>query len=161
MNVQKKLKKDENIVQTGKDTFTTNQRFASVAAFPAAVTFALALAYFAPQIGIPAEIGVFIVFVTSVAAVVFLERFVPRDISWRTKIGRDTRVDGTSLAVVMGVVDPALKGAWPLIAAAILSWVGYSGGTSIFPSTWPFLPKLAIAVLVAGFGEYWLHRLAP
>lgn len=76
------------------------------------------------------------------------------------EIGQDTRVDGTSLAVMMGVVNPALKSTWPVLAAAILTWVGYAGGIGIFPSAWPFLAKLVVAVLAAGFGEYWLHRLS-
>lgn len=176
MSVLKKPKKDEYVVQVAKggsytpvdesiatntrDAFTTNQRFASVVAFPAAVTFALGLAYFTPHMGIPPEMGVFIVFLVSIASVIFLERLIPRDLSWRMKVGRDTQVDATSLAVVMGIVDPVLKGAWPLIAAAILAGVGYSGGEGVFPNTWPFLLKVGIAVLVAGFGQYWLHRFA-
>lgn len=142
---------------TGNSTW--GQRFASVGSFPAALIFAVTLTYFAPQIGIPGELGPLIVFLASIAVVLVLERFIPREGSWKEKVGRDTRVDGTSLAVMMGAVDPALKTAWPVIAAVILAWLGYPQGTSIFPNAWPFLPKLVFAVLVAGLGEYWMHRL--
>lgn len=150
----------ESAVAEAGDIMSASRRFAGVAAFPIALTFAVALAYWAPRIGIPSEAGIFAVFLASVALVIFLERLIPRDWAWRQQVGRDTWVDGTSLAVMMGVVDPALKTAWPLIAAAVLAWIGYANGVDIFPNAWPFLPKLALAVLVAGFGEYWLHRLS-
>ncbi|RQP22822.1 sterol desaturase family protein [Albitalea terrae] len=83
-----------------------------------------------------------------------LERIAPFDPRW-VRSGPDTTTDLTSAAVVIGLVDPAVKAAMPVLAA---TWFGASPGADWPAATWPFVAQAALAVLWIEFAKYGSHR---
>lgn len=98
---------------------------------------------------------------TVLAGVVLLlaQRARPFTESWRD-YGRDLRVDLLhavfSTGGVSTLVELALLG-WLVSASSAVS--GVFGG-ALWPAGWPMVAQLALALLIADLGAYWLHRLA-
>jgi sterol desaturase/sphingolipid hydroxylase (fatty acid hydroxylase superfamily) len=91
--------------------------------------------------------------VAVLAVGIALERRVPFDAEWQRARG-DTATDATSAAVLIGVVDPLLKAALPVIAIALL-------GDRAAPwalAGWPLALQVMAALLWIEFSDYWLHR---
>lgn len=97
----------------------------------------------------------------AVAIAVLAERLVPFRPAWRRGSASERRIDLTSLAWVMAVVDPLAKHALlPLVAGLVTPWLAVHGGAGWFPQTWPLPLQLLLAVLVAELGQYAMHRAA-
>lgn len=91
--------------------------------------------------------------------VALLERGLPYRREWRRPHG-DVRTDALHLAIT-GPVTSTLHEATMhgVVAAAGVSLAARAGG-GIWPATWPAVPQLALALLVAELGHYWFHRLS-
>lgn len=83
-----------------------------------------------------------------------MERVAPFDPYWR-RPGPDTPTDVTSAAIVIGLVDPAVKATMPVLAAA---WFAAHPGNDWPLATSPFVAQAAAAVLWIEFAKYWSHR---
>lgn len=89
--------------------------------------------------------------------ILLLERRVPLHRSWQRSHG-DVHVDlahvvsvsTTTAAVQAGVVLAALP-----VAGALRTHLG----TPLWPTAWPWLLQLPLALVVAELPKYWLHRL--
>jgi ornithine lipid hydroxylase len=92
------------------------------------------------------------VLVLSIGAL--LERVAPYDRRWG-HLGQDTATDVTSAAVVIGLVDPAVKASMPVLAAALFA---AHPGNDWPLASWPFVAQVAAAVLWIEFAKYWSHR---
>lgn len=95
---------------------------------------------------------------TASLAALLLGLLVERLLPWRADWNRgrgDLQTDLTSMAVLMGGVDPLLK----LGAAMFIAWLyGALPRESWVLTDWPFLLQVALAGLVMEFGAYWMHR---
>jgi ornithine lipid hydroxylase len=58
------------------------------------------------------------------------------------------------------VVDPLLKALWPVVVVALWRLLGRSEGLGLFDAQHPLALRLPMALLLAGLGEYGLHRLS-
>jgi sterol desaturase/sphingolipid hydroxylase (fatty acid hydroxylase superfamily) len=118
-----------------------------------AVGGSLAAFWLAATLGQPLEAVVIGWSVLVLATGAWLERAVPFDASW-ARAKQDTTTDATSAALLIGVIDPLLKAALPVLAIAMVGSLDW-----IWPaSAWPFAAQVAAAVLWFEFAKYWSHR---
>lgn len=135
-------------------------RAVGVLAFPAALAGAIGLALGLPALGAAPELALMAVLASSLAWVWLAEHLLPYERAQRRAAGRDRVVDGTSMALLMAVADPLLKALWPVLVVALWGLVGQPAGLGLFQADQPLAAKLPAALLVAGLGEYGMHRLS-
>lgn len=98
---------------------------------------------------------------SALGLVLLAERALPFKQSWRQGSPAERRVDITSMAVLMALVDPLVKrGLLPLVATVSISVFGVPEGLGWFPAQWPLPLQLLLAAVIAEFGQYWMHRAA-
>ncbi|MFN4162941.1 MAG: sterol desaturase family protein [Ferrovibrio sp.] len=107
--------------------------------------------------GLPLQFGGFL---AALAAVALAERLSSdKDRGART-YRNDWRLDALSFGILMAAVNPALELGLPLLAAGLLAAADLPAALDWFPDHWPFAAQVALAALLAEFGQYWMHRLA-
>jgi ornithine lipid hydroxylase len=127
-----------------------NRRLYLLAVGGSIAVFGAALAF-----GWPLEAAVVGWSVLVLTAGALLERVAPFDARWRRSQG-DGAVDATSAVVMIGLVDPLVKAALPVVA---LAWVPSAGAPAAWLlSGWPFALQVVAAVLWIEFAKYWSHR---
>jgi sterol desaturase/sphingolipid hydroxylase (fatty acid hydroxylase superfamily) len=91
--------------------------------------------------------------------IALLERVFPHRADWRVRHG-DVRTDALHLALTgplsNAAFDATLRGAAAAAGAALAARTGLD----LWPSSWPLLAQLALAVLIAELGHYAFHRLS-
>ena len=89
------------------------------------------------------------------ASGVALERLAPFDPQWN-RARRDVATDAASASVLLGLVDPLLKAALPVLAVVLLQRTGHRPGW--FLGDAPLAAQVLAAVLWIEFAKYWSHR---
>ena len=123
------------------------------------VTLTLAVAWGLARIargGDPAE-AVLLPLVTSFAFVALAERFVPHHGSWLHSRG-DLHVDA-GLTLISGVVTNGLGLVTLSYGAVMAASLAEGVGFALWPTGWPLLAQLLVALVVAELPKYALHRL--
>lgn len=98
-------------------------------------------------------------FMTAIFVVALLERWLPLHDKSHARDKRDGRINLTSFAVLVAVVDPFLKVFTPFVLSVIIVIFGMPKGFNLIPTDWSFISQLLVAILIAELGEYWMHRL--
>lgn len=119
-----------------------------------AVGGSLAAFWLAQRAGWPLEPVVLGWSVLVLATGAWLERAAPFDARWRQS-HEDTTTDATSAAVLIGLIDPLLKAAVPVLAVLL---VGAASASPWALEAWPFAAQVAAALLWIEFAKYWSHR---
>ena len=91
-------------------------------------------------------------------AVAVLEHVYPLYPSWN-RPRRDLRVDATHtlvITVLVGIVRPFVFAG----GATLAGWLSGRLGSELWPSTWPVLAQLTLALVVGDLPGYAVHRLA-
>ena len=89
--------------------------------------------------------------------VIFLERRIPFHAVWNQSQG-DLSVDirhGLTISIMAAIADPLLTALGVVVAVTLLG--GHTLG--LWPTGWPLLLQLPLALLIGEFGQYWVHRL--
>lgn len=105
-------------------------------------------------LGWPLELIVVACSVMVLASGALLERVMPFEARWRIPHG-DGRTDAVSAVTLIGLVDPAIKAALPVLAVALLPG---SGTLPLFPTGAPFLLQVLLALVWIEFAKYWAHH---
>lgn len=101
------------------------------------------------------------VFAFTVLAAIAAERWLPFVESWSRPPSHERRTDLISWAVLMAAIDPLLKrGVMPLLLSLTVTAANPQGALGLFPSEWHWTAQLALAAVMAEFGQYWMHRAA-
>jgi sterol desaturase/sphingolipid hydroxylase (fatty acid hydroxylase superfamily) len=103
--------------------------------------------------GMPAALHA--ILAASALAVLLAERWLPHLETWQRSHG-DVRVD---LAHVLSVTATAF-GVGALVPALLAPLGAALGSRELWPSGWPRLAQLGLALLVAELFQYWSHRLS-
>lgn len=130
---------------------------ASWLVFPAilggAVAAALALM---PRLGAPTTVAVIVV--ASVLAIIAAERLLPHRAEWGRSHG-DLGTDVTH-ALVSGIATTRLAELVVRLGGAVVAVrLTEMLGASAWPTTWPLVAQLGLALLLAELPQYWFHRL--
>lgn len=126
-------------------------------AFPLVMGFAIAFAIWQIQRGVNPLLAVFFSQGPAFLAVIVLERIVPYRREWNRNHG-DLGVDiGHIITVTLasGLADPLLRLAGVMGAMALFGGEGFG----LWPSQWPLVLQLALALVIGELGQYWMHRL--
>lgn len=142
---------------------------ASLALFPLLVAAMVAFAVLASRADPAARLGLepaanpvllslaaVLLFYPTIAA---LERIFPHRAEW-TRAQGDVRADVLHLLVTgpgtTALFEATLRG----VAVAAAGWLAARHGLALWPSAWPAVAQLFLAVLVAELGHYAFHRLS-
>jgi sterol desaturase/sphingolipid hydroxylase (fatty acid hydroxylase superfamily) len=139
------------------------------ALFPLVVTAMLGYALAAPSLDFASGLGFdarandalrpLSAIVLFYALLALLERFLPHRPEWRRSHG-DVRTDVLHL-LLTGAIAQALVGAAVLGPLSLLSgWVSGATDGALWPTGWPMLAQLALAVVLGELGHYAFHRLS-
>ena len=94
----------------------------------------------------------------AVVVIIVVEHLLPHRADWNRSHG-DIGTDAIH-AVVSGLATTQLARPFvQLVAAGIAAWLAAQLGSPLWPSGWPVLAQLALALVVAELPQYWLHRL--
>ncbi len=122
---------------------------------PASVLASLGAFLWARASGGPVEAAILLPSAAALGLAMWLERHRPLRADWNQPRG-DRVTDWTSFAVLVGVVQPLLKWASPLLVVAAYAWVGEPD--ALFAAQTPFVLQLLVVTLLAELGKYWAHR---
>nr|WP_315487830.1 sterol desaturase family protein [uncultured Rhodoferax sp.] len=101
------------------------------------------------------------VFVLALLLVNLAQWLIPLRPEWALASKRERMADVSSWIVLMALVDPVLKrGLMPALMALTVTVANPAGGLGLFPTTLPVLVQVLLALVIAEFGQYWMHRTA-
>ena len=130
----------------------------SILVFPIVLAGSIAMGLYLMESGLPPEES-FGLLVFAAGLVVFgFERLLPHHGSWLHSRG-DL---GPDVGYLLGVGTPVALFVAPIAAfvgLSVLDWLSHRFGMDLWPTTWPLLAQLPLALVVAEFPKYWHHRL--
>ncbi|HEY8514784.1 MAG TPA: sterol desaturase family protein [Candidatus Binatia bacterium] len=94
-------------------------------------------------------------------AIAAAERAMPYTDTWLRSHG-DVATDVAHVAVSGVTVAQLVRPTLDAIAVVVAGWLaalGVGGWVTLWPTSWPLVAQLALALLVAELPQYWLHRL--
>lgn len=123
------------------------------------VAFSLALHF-----NVSLEVTLLAISVVMLVTIAALERWLPFQKTWQSSQG-DGLTDSSSALVLIGLIDPALKAALPVLAIFLLSTLPAASSSVFsynFALAWKaigFWPSVLTALLLSELAKYWAHRL--
>lgn len=117
----------------------------------------VAATYWAMMQGHDPALSLSLVSAVATVAVIGLERLLPRYAVWGRSHGdfwTDAIHGVATLLVIPGAMQALTFGGLYMASAHLQSWLGHS----LWPYSWPIAGQVALALIVAEFGQYWLHR---
>ena len=137
---------------------TRAERILSVTAFPTVLGGSIAIGLYLIELKLPPEESIAILVLSAGLVVFGLERLFPHHQSWLHSKG-DLAPD---IAYLVGVGTPVallVAPAAAFLGLYVLDWLSHHIGMGLWPTEWPFLAQLPLALVVAEFPKYWHHRL--
>lgn len=126
-------------------------------AYPGILMVTLAAAWWGPIIDFKPAVVVALILIFSVVMAGILEYLLPFRSSWRVN-SRTFMIDFIHSAVSSnGVFFLVQLSVYPVLADVGTRFIELAG-TGLWPSNWPLVLQLALALLIADFGAYWVHR---
>lgn len=94
----------------------------------------------------------------TILMVAYLERLLPLHGKSHKRDKQDGRTNFISFVVLMSLIDPFIKITAPLLLSTLIVVFGIPEGFNLMPDHWSFGSQFLTALLIAEFGEYWMHR---
>ena len=94
----------------------------------------------------------------AVVCIVLGEIFLPHRRRWKRSHG-DFRTDAIHAAVTGIGTTQLARPLVNLLAAGVASWLAAALGSPLWPTAWPLVLQLGLALVVAELPQYWFHRL--
>ncbi len=132
------------------------ERVFAAAGFPAAVVVALGGALLLIRAGAAPTVALVVMITLHYTFLALAERRIPWHRSWLHDLG-DLRTD-IGLFVTNSLLGGVAAGALLAAVAALAAWLAADVGLGIWPSEWPVLAQLPLALVVAELVEYSVHR---
>lgn len=134
------------------------EKLFSVTIFPLVLAVSIAIGLYVIESGIPLEQASGLLVFMAGLVVFGLERWLPRHESWLHSKG-DLKPDVGYLLGVGGPVTLLVAPAAAFVGLSMLDWLSQRFGFAIWPTSWPLLAQLPLALVVGEFPKYWHHRL--
>ena len=131
--------------------------FITYALFPLTFVGGLIGAAQAYASGADADLVLALTTAITVAIVALCERIHPHVVAWNQSqqdVATDLVHSAVSMVILPQLLELALRSALLGLASA---WT-VSAGDGLWPTQWPLVLQLGLAMLVTQFAEYWLHR---
>jgi sterol desaturase/sphingolipid hydroxylase (fatty acid hydroxylase superfamily) len=124
--------------------------------FPIVLSGGVAWAWYRMSVDIGPAAAILLPQFAALAMIAVLEHVYPYHQRWR-RPEHDVRVDAThsiTLAILIALVTPFV------LSAGVLVWGAFSRyvGSALWPTEWPLLIQIALALIVAELPGYWVHR---
>lgn len=141
---------------------------AAYLAYPLLISWPLVVSLVAVRVlGLPedpvwrkaAEVGIFLCCaIPVVLTLMLLEKKMPHWAERKTS-GQDVRNDLTHLALCWFAISPIAQALMRVLSLTVIGALASTVGTNLWPSDWPLLAQVMLALVVGEFGNYWFHRL--
>jgi len=132
---------------------------ASVALFPALLGGCVAAGLGGIHAGVwPALLPVALAPIV-VTVVLLAERWLPHREEWRPG-GAAIRTDMAHLVVSAVLLPPLIRWLISVLLLPAAAWISSSAGAGWWPTGWPLMAQLLLALVLTDFTDYWVHRLA-
>ena len=95
----------------------------------------------------------------SLILIALFERIYPYKESWG-KNHNDVGNDAWHLVFTQIVIGKIMGPIWTIALAGLTAYLAVSFGGDIWPHSWNIFGQLALSLLIAEFGRYWIHRWA-
>lgn len=99
------------------------------------------------------------VIIGSVLILGVLEKLIPYRLEW-SETQEDVKNDTIHLFFTQILIGRIMEPIWLFVLAGATAWLAGYYGSTIWPDHWTLLAQLALALLIAEFGRYWVHRAA-
>lgn len=99
-----------------------------------------------------------VVFIALIS-IALLERLIPFRNLWNKNDG-DVGNDAINLVITQTIIPRLFTPFGYIILAAITAWLAGKMGHQLWPHHWHLFAQLFLALLIAEFGRYWVHRWA-
>lgn len=136
-----------------------HQRLASALVFPLLMCGALGTTWALLQTHIAAPLAVFAVLVPSALSIAVLERALPYRASW-LRSHQDFGTDLVHMLLTQIVIPRVLGPLWPALLVGATAALAARFGAALWPHELPLPLQLALVLVIAEFGRYWIHRAA-
>lgn len=135
---------------------TQAHRSARWLAFPVILGGSIALALqLSPAVGMP--VAVLVAQTAALLVIVVCEHWLPFRADWNRvqgDLGTDILHALISGVAVTRLMHPLAQIAGAAVAGLLSTWIG----SDLWPSSWSLPAQLALALIIAEFPQYWLHR---
>ena len=129
-------------------------------AFPLVIGLALGATFYFIQIqGIAINTVTFPVVFIALIVIALLERLIPFRSGWNKNDG-DVGNDALNLVITQTIIPRLFAPFGYIILAAVTAWLAAKMGNQLWPHHWHLIAQLFLALLIAEFGRYWVHRWA-
>lgn len=108
--------------------------------------------------GLSGEIVVPVVFLGLAATLSILERVFPHEREWVHGDGQ-LKHDVAFTLLGSGLPGALMDALLLALLTGITQWIARQSDGGLWPTDWPIVLQVALAVAVADFGSYWGHRL--
>jgi ornithine lipid hydroxylase len=126
--------------------------------YPAVMALTVGAALFAVHLGAPAPWVAALGSLLGAGVIVLLERLTPYLPDWNRSRG-DVAVDLLHLVFSTTPVPVLVRAAGFGVLAVVAAKLSASVGFALWPHQTPLILQLALALVVAELGQYWVHRM--
>jgi len=130
--------------------------FFSWTAFPALLIGTVLWSHFLVLAGYPPSLVVLGVTFAAATPILLLQLRMPSEERWRGS-PKDFRIDLLHM-VSTGLTGDLWRALTFTATFAASAWLAGALGMSLWPTQWPILAQLALALVIGDFGAYWVHR---
>lgn len=95
----------------------------------------------------------------AIITIAICERIWPYRIEWN-KSHDDVKNDTLHLFITQIFIGRLMEPFWIFVTAGLVGFMAENYGGSLWPDDWHLLLQLFLALLIAEFGRYWVHRWA-
>jgi sterol desaturase/sphingolipid hydroxylase (fatty acid hydroxylase superfamily) len=136
--------------------WTRAQSVFAVSIFPVVMTCAIGGCILLLESGFNPTVAFLATLLPSYAAVIAGERLFPHVPSWN----RSHDDVGTDSAHFMSIIasNTVFSPGVALLGAVLGAWLATLAGATLWPTTWPLIGQLALALVIGELATYWVHR---
>ncbi len=124
--------------------------------YPGLLALALGATSVGLRLGLPPMAVVISVMLVSALAILAAQRLMPFEQRWRAK-PRDFGLDLLHM-LTTGLSTEGYRAVTVGLLTAGAMWLQGVVGATLWPTEWPLLVQLGLALIVGDFGAYWVHR---
>ena len=129
-------------------------------AFPLVMGLGIGMTYWFIHVeGYAINAITFPVVIISLFTIACLERIIPFRNSWNKNDG-DIGNDTINLLITQTLIPRLFTPSGYIILAALTAWLAAKAGSQLWPHHWHLIAQLFLALFIAEFGRYWVHRWA-
>ena len=139
---------------------TRNSPIASRLIFPVVMGLSLGLVFYLVKVkGFEINMVSIVIAFCGLLSIGILERLFPYREDWNTNDG-DIGNDIVNVIITQTIIPKLFTPLSYIALAAFTAWIAKIIGNNLWPHHWNLFGQLALVLVIAEFGRYWVHRWA-